>query len=112
MGITESRLLRKRFNAEVKEVKNVCLMYEVDQETLPMKQIIEEIGIEETEHFLQELDRFKERLHKEISSVTLPDKFSEADVKKELSKLSVIMSNAKKTFNWDNPILNYIPDTV
>jgi len=112
MGIKERRLLRKNFNTAVKEAKTVCEMYIVDTENLPMEQMIEEIGGPEVEKFLKELDDFKHRLHEKIAEVALPETFTEADVKKELNKLGVIMSNAKNTFNWDNPILNYIPDVV
>lgn len=101
------KIYKKELNLAKTAGKN---LYCVEMSSLPVEQILQEMGKEAFQSCFKELEEFYTKLETELQKCSLPEDFTDEEYKKSMNHLGCVMSRANASFNWDNPILEYVCD--
>lgn len=111
MEMIEKEKARKIYKKELNLAKAAGkTLYCVEMSSLPMEQILQDMGEKAFQSCFQELQEFYKNLETELQKCSLPENFSNDEYKKSMNHLGCVMSRANANFNWDNPILEYVCD--
>ena len=77
-------------------------------ENFDFEAALTDLSAEEFLSSKKEIESFHDEVKAKLSEIKLAKDFSWADFQKQYNKIGCVMSWATQTFNYDNPLLNYV----